>query len=180
MTKSDFDLLVSGLIESGYSDEIIWQRELKECDNSIDFFMEACFVILNSGMKAQIAVKIWEKIKYAWSINLDISEVFGHEGKVAAIKYIKKNCVRLFGEYIESTDKIAYLETLPFIGKITKFHLAKNLGHNCIKPDRHLVRIAQMYNTTPDELCENLSKETGEKKCVIDIILWRSANLGWI
>ncbi len=165
------------LIAEGYDDEIDWQQNLKECNNSIDFYLEACWVILNSGMKEQIARKIWEKIKHAWSIKLDISEVFGHEGKVAAIKHIKANHLKLFEEYLMSEDKIEYLQTIPFIGKITRYHLAKNLGHDCVKPDRHLVRIASGYGMTPEQLCEKISKETGDKKCVVDIVLWRAANL---
>lgn len=180
MKKSDFDLLVSELIKSGYSDEIIWQRELKPCDNAYTFFMEACWVILNSGMKEQIARKIWERVQYAWELEQDLSTVFKHKGKVKALNFVNNSRVPLFEGYLAAENKLEYLQTIPFIGKITCYHLAKNLGHDCVKPDRHLMRIAGQYNTTPDELCERLSKETGEKKCVIDIILWRSANLGWI
>jgi hypothetical protein len=177
MTANYFNAITQTIIEMGYEEEINWQRNLKPCDNWNNFFMEACWVILNSGMKEQVARKIWGKIQYAWSINLDISEVFGHKGKVAAIKFIKDRQALLFNEYANSKNKIEYLQTIPYIGKITCYHLAKNLGHDCVKPDRHLERIAQQYNTTPNELCEKLSKETGEKKCVIDIVIWRACNL---
>ena len=40
--------------------------------------------------------------------------------------------------------------------KAYKFHLARNLGLDFAKPDRHLQRIAQSYNTTPQELCEHI------------------------
>lgn len=164
----------------GYSGEIEWQENLQPCDNSHDFFREACWVILNSGMKEQIARKIWDRIRIAWSQDIDISTVFNHKGKVAAIKYLAESHARLFSEYAESENKIEYLETIPFIGKITKYHLAKNLGFDCVKPDRHLVRLANQYGTTPNELCETLSKQSGYKKCTVDIILWRAANLGMI
>lgn len=177
MKAEQFTLLVSQLIEMGYGDEINWQRSLKICEEPHLFFTEACWVILNSGMKEQIARKIWERIQDAWSKNIDISEVFKHKGKVAAINYLMDNYKELFKQYRKSTDKIVFLQTIPFIGKITCYHLAKNLGHDCVKPDRHLVRIAEQYNTTPDELCEKLSKETKEKKCVIDIVIWRACNL---
>lgn len=112
--------------------------------------------------------------------NQPINTVFHHKGKVKAIEYIIANGERLFEEYIESKDKLEYLKTLPFIGEITKYHLAKNLGENVVKPDRHLVRIANNYNTTPYELCEKLSKETSYRIATIDLIIWRAANLGLI
>lgn len=177
MKKEQFDTLVQKLKDLGYADEIDWQNELEPCDNNNAFMMEACWVVLNSGMKEQIARKIWGRIQGAWSDGIDISEVFKHKGKVAAIKYILANSGNLFEGYVLSTNKIEYLQTIPFIGKITCYHLAKNLGHDCVKPDRHLVRVAKEYNTTPDELCQKLSDDTGYKKCVIDIVIWRSCNL---
>jgi hypothetical protein len=180
MDKEDFLKLLNSVVSAGYSQEIEWQRNLRPCADSEVFFMETCWVILNSGMKEQIARKIWNRIQDAWAVGQDISEVFGHTGKVAAIKYVRENKSRLFSEYLTADDKLSYLEKIPFIGKITKYHLAKNLGHDCVKPDRHLVRIAAMYGKQPDEFCEKLSEETREKKCVIDIVLWRAANLKFI
>lgn len=175
--KKDFEALMASLISRGYGEEISWQRDLKECETSSEFANEAIWVILNSGMKEQIARKIYNKISDAISANVDISTVFGHAGKVAAIKHILANHANIFTNYCLSEDKIAYLQTIPFIGKITCYHLAKNLGHDCVKPDRHLVRIAGQYNLTPVELCEKISVVTGEKKCVVDIIIWRACNL---
>lgn len=180
MTSERYLTLKAKLIEFGYAEEIDWQTNLQPCDNSISFRNEAIFVIINSGMKAQIARQIWDKVKFAMHQGYDISLAFGHQGKVKAIKTILVNYTTLFQQYISSSDKIEFLETLPYIGKITKYHLAKNLGFDVVKPDRHLVRIAKEYGMNCNEMCEQLSKETGDKVSVIDIVLWRSANLGWI
>ncbi len=177
MSKREFFEIVDKLLELGYGEEIGWQRDLKECESNIQFAKEAIWVILNSGMKEQIARKISDRIYEALDSGRDISEVFGHKGKVSAIKYVLASSGKLFAEYVEAKDKIDYLQTIPFIGKITCYHLAKNLGHDCVKPDRHLVRVASKYKQTPDEFCEELSKATGERKCVIDIIIWRACNL---
>lgn len=163
-----------------YTEEIDWQENLKPCNDPYNFFMETCWVILNSGMKEQIARIIWDRIKIAWAQDIDISTVFKHKGKVSAIKYAKENYNKLFSDYVDSDDKINFLKTIPFIGEITCYHLAKNLGHNCIKPDRHLVRISKEYNTTPYALCLELSELSGFKIATVDIILWRAANLGII
>lgn len=165
---------------NGYAEEINWQRNLKKCDDSRLFADETCWVILNSGMKEQIVRLIWNRIKQAWSESKKTETAFNHKGKVKAIDYVQENASYLFAKWQHAEDKMQCLREIPFIGDITCWHLAKNLGEDVVKPDRHLVRIANQYDTTPNELCEKLSKETGEKKCVIDIVLWRAANLKMI
>jgi hypothetical protein len=177
MTVSKYLNIKSKLVEMGYGQEIEWQTNLKECINNDQFANETVWVILNSGMREQIARKISDKIYSALQEGRDISTAFGHKGKVAAIEYVIQNSGKLFCGYVESEDKISFLETIPFIGKITKYHLAKNLGHNCVKPDRHLTRVAKQYDTTPDNLCEQIAKESGDRKCVVDIVIWRACNL---
>ena len=168
------------LVDVGYSDEIDWQTELMPVTDPIIFRNEAIWVILNSGMKEQIARLIHTRIWQAKNDGKDISTVFKHEGKVKAIKFIMDNYISLFDGYLKAENKIEYLQEIPFIGSITKYHLAKNLGHDCVKPDRHLVRIAKNYGMVCEDLCEQLSSQTGDKISVVDIVLWRSANLGLI
>src|ERR1700743_736787 len=169
------------LIDAGYADEMDGQTNVHPCEDALGFMEEAIWVILNSGMKEQIARMIWERIRFAMNENIDISKAFGHKGKVSAIKHLINNHDRLFSEYQQSEDKIAYLQTIPFIGGITKYHLAKNLGHDVVKPDRHLVRIADKYGYADcNSMCNQISSQTGDKVSVVDIVLWRSANLGII
>lgn len=172
--------LKAKLIELGYAGEIDWQTNIQPCDNSFTFRDEAIWVILNSGMKEQVARIIRNRIHEAWSNGLPTATGFRHKGKVAAIDYIRDNCGKLFIAYLDAHHKLEYLQELPFIGSITKYHLAKNLGHDVVKPDRHLVRIGRQYGMNCEDMCENLSKQTGDKVSVVDIVLWRSANLGLV
>lgn len=174
----DIPKIISLLDAAGYGEELDWQRNLKECDNCIDFRNETIWVILNSGMKEQIARKIYNRVWEAIAKGDEISTVFKHVGKVKAIEFVFDNCSKLFLDYLKSEDKISFLKTIPFIGNITCFHLAKNLGHDCVKPDRHLVRVSAIYRKTPDELCAELAERYFEKKATIDIIIWRACNLG--
>lgn len=180
MTASNYFYLKNELIEAGYSNEIDWQTTLKPVTDPKVFRNEAIWVILNSGMKEQIARIISNRIRQAIADKKDISTAFGHKGKVAAIKQIIGGYQQMFDDYVAAKDKVEYLQTIPFIGGITKYHLAKNLGHDVVKPDRHLVRIGKMYNMSCDDLCEKISNETGDKVSLVDIVLWRSANLGMI
>lgn len=180
MNAKSYLELKTALIEDGYGNEINWQTNLKPVSDPETFRDEIVWVILNSGMKEQICRIIAKRIREAQQKGIDISTVFNHVGKVNAIKFMFANHERLFNQYLSAIDKIAYLETIPFLGTITKYHAAKSLGVNCVKPDRHLVRIAKEAGESVDDMCNKLSIQTGDKVSVIDIVLWRSANLGWI
>jgi hypothetical protein len=77
-------------------------------------------------------------------------------------------------------EQLAWLRKLPWIGKITAYHMAKNLGVDCCKPDRHLVRLAQVIDSEPETLCHDLAAATGDRVATVDTVLWRAANLGWV
>lgn len=182
MNKIYYQNLKLHLQKIGYQWEIdIIQKGLdKPCLDYGEFAWHCIFVIVNSGMKNQIAEMIYKKIQDAVKNNISISNVFGHAGKVKAIEFIIENRIDLFNKFlsVQISEKISYLETIPFIGGITKYHLARNLGIDVCKPDRHLERIAKKYKTTPEILCKKLSDETGDRVGIVDLIIWRSANLG--
>lgn len=169
--------LKQGVINKGYEQDIAWAEDIKKCNDSAEFCQQYIFVLCNSGMKAQIAAVIYQRILQAIIDNVDISDVFGHKGKVGAMKAIIKAHKTTFQEYLKSENKLEFCESLPWIGPITKYHLAKNLGENFIKPDRHLVRIAKEYNIDPFELCDKLAEITGDNLHTVDTVLWRAANL---
>lgn len=180
MTKAEYLELHEKVEAAGYGNEIAWAQSLNPCSNSSVFLWEAIWVIINSGMKNQVAKEIEQRVYKAIERGDPISTAFGHKGKVKAIEYMLENRQRLVGEYLEAHDKLAYLETLPWIGPITKYHLGKNLGLDVVKPDRHLVRIAGKEGKTPLELCKEVSELTGDKLAVVDSVIWRAANLGMI
>ena len=180
MNKERFMELRQKVIDAGYGEEITWQEALKPCDNVAEFFGQYMWVVLSAGMKNQIARLIETRIHNAWDNGQPTSSAFGHKGKVAAINHVLTNRERIFAEYQASSDKVEYLVTLPWIGDITKWHLAKNLGFDTAKPDRHLVRIAEGLKTSPLELCKQLADTTGYRIATVDLIIWRAANLGFV
>lgn len=180
MTTQEYLEAKAEIILAGYRKEIEWAENLKPCESAFAFFVEYGWVVVNSGMKNQVAVKIWGRILDAFSKSRPISEVFGHKGKVAAIEYVWRNQHNLFIDWGQAQDKLAFLKSLPWIGDITKYHLAKNLGTDIAKPDRHLVRIAERSGETVQGLCERLSNETGDRVALVDLVIWRACNLGII
>jgi len=182
--------------DDGYFDEIQWQKNLKfENIDESTFLKELSWVIISSGMKEKVARKIFVEITpifHYWhsakSITMDSENcrrraqvVFKHEGKIAAIiDSAKLICARGYRKLKNEIQKspIDKLLIFPYIGKITSFHLAKNIGLPVAKPDRHLTRIADMagYDDV-QEFCSEISKSSGDTVPVVDIVLWRFATI---
>lgn len=168
------------LRREGYSHEIDWAENVSSPESPEEFFYEYAYVVINSGMKAQIARKIYEKVIVAIREGKSTGEVFGHKGKSGAIDHVYENREDLFRAFMKSKDKLEFLKGLPWIGEITKYHLAKNYGIDAVKPDRHLVRIAASFKLSPWELCGDLAQKTGDRIGTVDLVIWRAANLGWL
>jgi hypothetical protein len=166
----------SQVASAGYAHEAEWAQSLVPVSDPHIFWTEFAWVVLNSGMKEQIARKIWTRVRPAVEAGQSAGTVFGHKGKAAAIDFVWTNRERLLAEYLAASDKVTWCETLPWIGGITKWHLAKNYGHDCAKPDRHLVRIAGTEG--PHALCARLAAASGDRIATVDVVIWRAANLG--
>ena len=168
---------------AGFNAEYHWAETVGVPASALHFAREHAWIVCNSGMKNQIAEKIFQRIMGAMDENRDIAEVFGHQKKVEAIKYVFKHRERLLSEFLAcgtDEEKLAFCEGLPHVGEITKYHLAKNYGVDCAKPDRHLVRISALSEETPHELCQRLSEASGDRIATVDVVLWRAANLGFL
>lgn len=162
--------------ELGYKHEIDWAQAVQPVSDPHTFWSEFAWVVLNSGMKNQVAAGIWNRVRPVVVSGGSAHSVFGHKGKADAIDHVWKNRHWLLQQYLAATDKIAFLRALPWIGPITCWHLAKNYGFDVAKPDRHLVRIAGEEGT--QAMCERLARESGDRIATVDLVIWRAANLG--
>lgn len=180
MTPERYQEVRSAITEAGYASEIEWAEGVKAPENADDFAGEAIWVILCSGMKEQIARKISDKVWGAIRAGKPVRSVFGHDGKAAAIETIWRDRENLFYSFGLANDKVEFCLRLPWIGNITKWHLAKNYGVDCAKPDIHLTRLADHYGTTPANLCAVLAEASGDRIATVDLVIWRACNLGII
>ena len=180
MDLATYESLHEQIIERGYGSDIEWSESIKPPASPQHLFSEYGWVVVNSGMKNQIAEKIWDRIQVALRTGLSVRSAFGHPGKSAAIQQAWNDMEGVFLQFQEADDVLAWCESLPWIGPITKYHLAKNLGVNCAKPDRHLERIAKASGETVADLCARLSEASGERVATVDYVIWRAANLGVI
>ena len=170
-----YDKIKIMIIDKGYENEIMWINNIPNPVDKILFFKEYSWVVINSGMKNSVAEKIFKNFWNNGSI--DFSAI-NHPNKNKAMKKVFKRLDFYFLHFTKSKNKLMYLKSLPHIGDITKYHLARNLGLNYAKPDRHLVRISNLFNyTNVQEFCKKLSILTDDPIGLVDLVLWRFATL---
>lgn len=178
ITIETYQEIVDTLHGMGYGGDITWSENVKPPDNPDAFAEIVIWVLCCSGMKFAVARLIEGRVLKAIEKGQRISEVFGHDGKAAAMQNLWDNRQRWFKKYQEAEDKLAFFATLPWIGEITKFHVAKNFGLDVAKPDVHLKRLADREGVTSQELCERLAKLSGHKVRTVDLVLWRACATG--
>jgi len=166
------------ILVEGYGWELeICERRTFDQTRPIDFLNEYVFVLCNAGLRNQAAQKIFD----AWKN--EGAKAINHPSKRTAIIEMSKK-----DDFIEmfliklgaSTDeyKIELLSQLSWIGNVTKYHLARNIGIDCAKPDRHLIRIAEKFGYTDvQDMCKFISNNVGERIGTVDVVLWRYSNL---
>ncbi len=174
LTLEQFRQLEAALRAAGYGDMIAWSENLQPPRDCRSFAKEAIYVICNSGMSVVVANPIYWRCIRALARGRSATTVFGHPGKAAAIDHIWMHRKVLFAAYQIAENKLVHCATLPFVGPITRHHLAKNLGLNTVKPDVHLTRLAKAERITTWELCERLAAQTGYREATIDTILRRA------
>lgn len=184
------------VIQAGFSPEIDWQDQVKFSQvTESDFLRESAWVVLSSGMRESVIRSKFPSVTeafYSWASaqrivsNADrcrqrALSVFGHRAKIEAIVTIAR---RIDGDGFKSVcsrireEGTDYIRSLPFMGPATSFHLAKNLGLDVVKPDRHLVRVAAAAGfECPKRLCEEISRLVGDRVSVVDLVIWRFATL---
>ncbi len=181
LTVDHYRSIREAIISYGFQHEIDWAENLKAPACADDMAFELIWVICNSGMRFQIAQKIYAKVESALKSGKTADSAFGHKLKAKAMDGIWKyrdDLFKAFGKLGTRDEKLAWCEKLPHIGPITKYHAAKNLGMNIAKPDRWLQRVADESGEGVQEMCLRLSTESGDRVATVDLVIWRACNLG--
>jgi hypothetical protein len=172
--------------------ELEWQRNVSfNAFTETDFLREAAWVVLCSGFRESIVRSVFDYISLCfcdWE-SADAIVSIAPICKIAALasfkNHAKLDAIVRIASNVESAgfssfklavldDPIKSLQELPFIGPITSLHLAKNLGLDVAKPDRHLVRVASRLGfASAHDVCLAISKSIDEPLKVVDLVLWR-------
>jgi len=174
ITLKRFRRIERAVRDAGYGPVIEWTEGIVEPDSADTFASEAIYVICNSGMKVTVAEPIYQRCMHALTEGQSATTAFGHPGKGPAIDEIWARRLELFDGFQAASDKVEFCADIPWIGPVTKYHLAKNFGADVAKPDVHMERLAQVETTTPARMCKRLARETGYRAATIDTILWRA------
>jgi hypothetical protein len=193
---STYELAKTAVIGRGFEHEIRWQNSLSFDDLSeSDFLKELAWVVMSSGMREVVVRRLFPCISKAFldweSALLIVSReaqcrtralrCFNNDRKIRAIIAGARIVNAIGFDNLKGEIRHAPIETLrkfQYIGPVTSLHLAKNIGLPMAKPDRHLVRIAALegYEDVQD-LCEDISRLTGDTVPVVDIVFWRFATI---
>jgi hypothetical protein len=160
------------------------------------FLRESAWVILASGMKEVVVRRLFPAVSSAfleWRSAADIErhhkrceqralQYFRNPRKIRAIVAVCCDVARTGFLAIHQTlkrDGLAYIREMPYMGPVTSLHLGKNIGLQCVKPDRHLVRmaVAAGYDSV-ERMCIEIADAVGDKLPVVDLVLWRYAACG--
>ncbi len=188
----DFYLLAKSVVLSeGFADELKWQNRLQFSGVGESVFLrEAAWVVLSSGMRETVVRSKFQSFSdafYNWfsarriRTNAHHLRIFGHARKIDSIIEISRSVDTNGFDFIKDkiqTEGVLFLQSLPYVGPTTCYHLAKNLGLDVVKPDRHLLRIsALMGYANPAEFCETIANSVGDRVSVVDLVVWRYATL---
>ena len=145
-------------IDSGYGHEIQYVEERHFKDIDVDtFFGEYAFVVLSSGISNKAAESMYEKFMKTQKMSS-----VKHPGKRKALEKAGREHFQWFDLLTKCKDdgsRIQFIQTLPYMGPATSYHLARNLGIDCAKPDRHLKRIAEHFGYDVEKI-KDLKRRT--------------------
>jgi len=192
--KDLYENIKEEIIEEGFEDEINHIENKKTFDKE-DLLLEIAWTVLSSGMSNKVvrnkfdsileAFRFPDKLQYFLSNKEkcieDARKHFDHEGKMNAIadawEQILKNDFSSLKDEI-TDNPIKKLQKFDYIGPTTSYHLAKNLGFDVAKPDRHLERIRKILSYSDvQSLCEDISALTDDSVKTVDYVLWRFAEI---
>ena len=165
-----------------------------------EFATMCAYVILAGGFSQKTAKRIHKDIMdYVYKNGADfdaIFQIFHNKNKVSAICKIwdgRKEFCDGFYARTKDDERLEYLAHLPHIGKITANHLARNLGVDTVKYDVWIRRLGALYagirrtdELTPeiknacDDMFSHMVAVTGLPCGYIDVVLWKSAQIGLI
>jgi len=194
-----FDKALGLLKQQGYRNDIInlkvrLDAEIYRTMTLKDFFREYVWVIFTSGFKARYVKKHWDEIRemtFDFDPHRTKKKTFEELREQSPNKNTNKLNALLRGSAIVTEkwwkkiqsdpiqEKVMFeLRKLPFIGKVTIFHIMRNIGFDFFKPDTHIENLAEILGIEDKEMFKIIHQNRDFKYFgVIDYILWQACEL---
>ena len=109
ITLLRFRRLEQAIRAAGFESDIAWAEQLAPPADADEFAREAVYVIVNSGMKNTVALRIFERCMDRLQEDRAVRYVFRHPGKARAIVKVWREREQLFEAYCAADDKVSFL-----------------------------------------------------------------------
>ena len=145
--------------------------------NFDDFFYEYTYVVLASGFRAKIAARLTPEIVNCKGNMEKMQKLFKNQKKLDSIKKVW-DMRNEWPKLRQSLTDVDSLTNIPYIGNITKYHLARNIGLlSCAKPDVHLCKwVGKITGNDSEEnvgvVTQEIANKVGRKQGTVDFALW--------
>jgi len=180
-----------------YGDEVKRISSVRLEDVTSDFFFqEYIWVVHATGFSAKAVGKFMPRLMEAYgswdkcgSEQFDdlmekVKLVCNNPQKAKAIhttakKMVEELCHIQWHDWrAQNLSNIEDIGKLPYVGKITRYHLGRNIGLlECVKPDLHLVRMAEHWGfKNCEDMCREMRGDDNIPLGIVDLVLWYSAS----
>jgi hypothetical protein len=180
-------------VRANYYDRLDYYRGLRFTDTTPDLFWnEYVWCVYAAGFSSKVLDKKWPALKAAYGDWRDLTAkrrklvlaVIRREDKFKACLQVANMMQGAARGYAHNEWWLKFqivmlgtperLQMLPWIGPVSCYHLARNIGLDCVKPDLHLVRLAEHYGfCSPLRMCEYISvNRKDERLGVVDLVLF--------
>lgn len=167
-----------------------WRRERPENRTDRDLLAEYAWVVVSCGMTAHVTDRLWPGLSAAFrnwdpaavaaaarDAQIEALSVLKHPRKIGAILAMADSLAEQPGQMARLAarpvpEALAWLQTLPWVGPTSRYHLARNLGWDVVVQTGPVPRLAAFLETTPDDLVRRTAGEVGERIRVVDLVLW--------
>jgi hypothetical protein len=154
--------------------------------NADDLAERLIFTVLTSGFGYIPAKSVFPGVKSALLAGKPVyPKAFANKNKAGAIERIWLARRDLFAKSkMLSSEKqwLKWCGQIPYVrGPAVRYHALRNLAAlDVAKPDRLMKRIAKRAGESVADMCERLSKLSGDRVGVVDVVLWYAASVGII
>lgn len=155
------------------------QHTNKVIDNFEQFYEEYCYCVVASGFRGAVAAKLAHQLAACNGDYDECIKIFKNQVKVRAICKCYEKLSETYPEVKDTWKRPEDLTQLPYIGNITCYHLARNIGiQSCVKPDLHLMRLIEnLFGGKKSEkevqrIISELAKENNVEPGIADFCLW--------
>ena len=203
LQETYFKALV-GVLGAGYGAEWVAERVYKRPAQVLkapaDFLAQYAWVIFVSGFGEHALRSREEGLRNAFrdydlrsmlrnssAVMAEALRTFNNPSKVGAViqcaERIGREGWEITRDVLLGPQHLEFIDSLPFMGRATRLHLAKSIGYDLAKPDRHLVRLSSQhgYGDSLDSaqlFVRDMAEATGERVRTIDYVLWRASEQG--